>query len=52
MNLYLSTSFNLLMNSEQATLSFDGAMAGSILGVFTLGIFVPWANPIVNNHLI
>lgn len=29
-----------------ATLSFDGAMAGSILGVFTLGIFVPWANPI------
>ncbi|XP_057371552.1 sodium-coupled monocarboxylate transporter 1-like isoform X2 [Daphnia carinata] len=29
-----------------ATLSFDGAVAGSILGVFTLGIFVPCANAI------
>ncbi|XP_046460580.1 sodium-coupled monocarboxylate transporter 1-like isoform X1 [Daphnia pulex] len=28
-----------------ATVSFDGAVAGSILGVFTLGIFVPFANP-------
>ncbi|KAI9564252.1 hypothetical protein GHT06_007990 [Daphnia sinensis] len=27
-----------------ATVSFDGAVAGSILGVFTLGIFVPCAN--------
>ncbi|XP_046643004.1 sodium-coupled monocarboxylate transporter 1-like isoform X1 [Daphnia pulicaria] len=29
-----------------ATLSFDGAVAGSILGVFTLGIFVPCANSV------
>ncbi|XP_045025652.1 sodium-coupled monocarboxylate transporter 1 isoform X2 [Daphnia magna] len=29
-----------------ATVSFDGAVAGSILGVFTLGIFVPCANSI------
>jgi len=33
----------------QATVSFDGAVAGSILGVFTLGIFVPFANPVVSN---
>ena len=31
----------------KATLSFDGAVAGSILGVFTLGIFIPYANTIV-----
>ena len=35
----------------QATVSFDGAVAGSILGVFTLGIFVPFANPIVSSHV-
>lgn len=33
----------------QATVSFDGAVAGSILGVFTLGIFVPFANPVVSS---
>lgn len=38
-------------NFLQATVSFDGAVAGSILGVFTLGIFVPFANPIVSSHV-
>jgi hypothetical protein len=38
----------ILITFTQATLSFDGAVAGSILGVFTLGIFVPCANSVVN----
>lgn len=36
----------------QATVSFDGAVAGSILGVFTLGIFVPCANSIVSRLIV
>jgi len=32
----------------KATLSFNGASGGAIFGVFTLGIFIPGANTIVN----
>lgn len=32
----------------QATLSFNGAVAGVMIGVFSLGMFVPYANAIVS----
>ena len=31
----------------QAGASFDGAAVGMSLGIFTLGMLIPWANTIV-----
>ncbi len=36
------------MYPNQATLSFNGAVNGATIGVFTLGMFIPWANSIVS----